>query len=458
MVFPEMSEISRNAALARYRRMRTVIGFAIRNPPLPPTSPSSNSGAPPMTRLKARSRLSLSLAAGLGVACASIGSQFAIAAQPQPPAQLCVDNVCKAAAPVASSGSALKWHPGHYLWLDGMYLNSATVTKWKSTIDGICGNDNIKGVQIVVWWATLEGSSPGDYSAGFSNMDQLLQKLGSCSVPKRLILQVKERDFGSAYTSTPSVADLSTRVPAYLLTDSAYGGGVVTAEVGKTYSGSLRMISRSWEQPVMDRLIALSQAYAKRYDGNPYFEMITLGETAVPALANFTYSAYTTQFKRWMSASAQAWPHTLQRLNANYSDSDSRMLDLIKYCAGLANCAVGGPDPETPLPEITRSIQANRVFRAATSGGADYRGVIPWVGEQQALGLGASGYSVETPAEIFTYQDGTMQANYMIWLRNDWTGGVLQQWSTGILPFIDSISGKVRTACPSAFGGRCSTD
>ena len=72
----------------------------------------------------------------------------------------------------------------------------------------------------------------------------------------------------------------------------------------------------------MDRLIALSQALAKRYDKHPLFEMIGFQETTfgLPG-SGFDLAAYHTQLERWFDASRKAWPHTQLRLNANYGGS-----------------------------------------------------------------------------------------------------------------------------------------
>lgn len=107
---------------------------------------------------------------------------------------------------------------------------------------------------------------------------------------------------------------------------------------------------------------------------------------------------------------------------------------------------IGGADPELPLPDITRTIAANRVFRGL-DGGEDLRGKVPWIGEVQYFGLGTR--YTETPSEIFDYYYNVMRANYMIWIRNTTVGGPAQRWATGILPFINSINGRIRTQRPT---------
>ena len=181
------------------------------------------------------------------------------------------------------------------------------------------------------------------------------------------------------------------------------------------------------------------------------------GETSVaaPPGSNFTNIAYTVQLKRWFDASEKAWPHTQLRLVANFGGNDAQMLDLIKYATANGGVIVGGPDPELPLPDITRPVQANQIFRGEL-GGSDLRGMVPWLGEVQSMGLGTK--FTLLPSDIFTYESNTMHASYMVWMRNTWLGGAAQMWPSGILPFIQSIHGKVNGAdCPSSYKQGCNT-
>jgi hypothetical protein len=206
----------------------------------------------------------------------------------------------------------------------------------------------------------------------------------------------------------------------------------------------------------MDRLIALSNAYAQRYDQNPLFEMFFgNGETSVsaPAGSGFSQSDYNVQLKRWYDASERVWLHTQLRLAANYDGSDAQTLDLMNYASANGGVIVGGPDPELPLPNVTRTVQANQLFRA----GADLRKTVPWIGEVQGMGLGVK--FTQLPSEIYAYQSNVMHASYMVWFRNMYLGGAAQQWSTGILPFIQSIQGKVSAAdCPAIYQQHCNTN
>jgi hypothetical protein len=391
---------------------------------------------------------------------------------PKPPI-LCVNSVCPSSASVTTPpppppattpqpspslvGAAVKWHPGTYVWTGGVPWGSQDII---NGITAICSNANITGVQAVLKWSVLEGATAGDYSAGFAAVDAILAKAKSCN--KRVMVQIGERIFGTP-SYTQSVSQLSASFPAYLLS-SNYGvccgvldatgtelsfGGVVGSIANSDFYGE-QAIARLWDPAVMDRLVALSTAYAARYDGNPYFEMVSIGESAVPPFPSFSAGGYYDQTKRFYTEFAKAWPHTMGRMNLNYVNGVSVMKDFFDLCVSLPNCVVGGPDPEIPLPNITRQIQANEVFRGAECSGCaarDYRGVLAWVGEQQWLGLEDG---VKDTSLLTGYQKNTMHDSFMIWPDNS------PRWPD-VLAQINADNSVATVACPSNFVG-CNTN
>jgi len=378
------------------------------------------------------------------------------AANPPPPGKICVNGKCStqmAATPSGTAGPGIKWHPGHYVWLDPHSTQAAQL----AAIDSLSGETTVQGFQLLINWASLEGPTAGDYSKGFALVDMFLAKLASLQVPKRLILGVNERSFGTPPAAGTSCAVAAAGLlPAYLASNS--DGGCAIALPGA--AGSLSVTARFWESNVMDRLIALSQAYAQRYDTNPLLEMFMgNGETSVaaPAGSNFAAATYYVQVKRWFDASEPAWPHTQLRLAANYGGSDAQMQDIMTYASANGGVIIGGPDPELPLPTITRTVQTNEIFRGAAGTGRDFRTTVPWVGEVQSMGLGYK--YTQTPADLFNYESNTMHASYMIWMQNTWLGGPQQMWSTGILPFIQSVQGKIAGgSCPTIYQQGCNTN
>ncbi len=395
-----------------------------------------------------RSHSSRLLAAGIAVLIAFNVS----AAEPKQPVKVCIENApgC-GTTPDQAPREGIKWHPGHYVYLDDVVaVNNISQRRQLHfrQISSLDADPEVKGIKVQVYWAVLEGPTAGDYSQGFEVIDSYLQKLGSLKTPRRLMLVINERAFGKY--GPERIDAIRSILPAYLLTPE-YNGGYVTGDG----SGGLGLSARIWETPTMDRLIALSQALAKRYDNHPLFEMVGFNETTfgIPG-SKFDLQAYHAQLRRWFDASKKVWTHTQLRLTANFGGSDTNLRALIDYCIKGGGVAVGGPDPELPLPTITRGIKANIVYRGER-GGTDLRGVAAWVGEQQGMGLGRSW--TLTPDVLFDYQYSTMHANYMIWTHNQYLGGDEQKWSTGILPFIRSIKGKTHTECPSLYNDRCVT-
>lgn len=288
-------------------------------------------------------------------------------------------------APALAVTGARKWHPGHYFCPPHTRWSADDQAAHFRALNAV--GPHVKGIKIGLDWAYLEGA-PGDYSAGFRIVDAYLDALPA---DKYLMLQVNER--------APVV------YPRYVVDN----GWVASRP-------NLATVAKMWRPEVMDRLIALSQVFAARYDTHPRFEQFSLGETAL-GVPGVSMEAWRTQLQRWFTESKKAWPTTYLRLNATYLDNDASMRELITHCVDGGGVTVGGPSPEPPRSVVPRFITANRVFRGH-DGGPDLRGTVPWTGE---VGTGIT----QTPQEIFEYFHDTMRANHMIWP----------------LPYVNSIRG-----------------
>ena len=305
-----------------------------------------------------RSHSSRLLAAGIAALIAFSVS----AAEPKRPANVCIEGAADCGTtPDQTASDRIKWHPGHYVYLDDKVAVNNIAQRRKAhfrQIDALNADPTVKGIKLNIYWAVLEGPKAGDYSQGFEVIDSYLEKLGSLKIPRRLMVVIDDRAF-SKYDSTRMDA-IRSILPEYLFTP-AYNGGYVTGEG----SGNLGLGARIWEKPVMDRLIALSQALAKRYDKHPLFEMVGFNETTwgIPG-SGLDRDAYYAQLQRWFDASKKAWAHTQLRLNANYLGPDATMRSLIDYTIKGGGVAVGGPDPEI----AGRRVQANHVFRGESGG------------------------------------------------------------------------------------------
>jgi hypothetical protein len=367
----------------------------------------------------------------LGAVASTLACTVSFAQEPLPPDPVCIDSKC-ASTPVAGP-SSIKWHPGHYMLLDSLHPNT---TRDFPLLDQISSETVLKGVLAVWAWREVE-TAKGVYD--FSTIDAYLAKLKSLSVPKRLIIRIDERKFGSTSGNV---------VPDYMLQDATYNGGQAPMANG--------VAARIWEAPVMDRYIALLKALAARYDNDPYVEAIQSEETAVavsPKPNGFSQAAVLTQYKRMVAAARAAWPHTNVFISTNYLGSDAQMEELIAYC--VANqTGIGGPD--TFLPEWNRALQSDDILKGVKGSGKDYRGMTAQRSSIQNPELG--GYiGAGTPAQFYDIAYNQLHANYIVWDRNTYYGGAAQKWDTGLLPFIRSVSGKAYTSCPSGFTSGCNT-
>lgn len=346
---------------------------------------------------------------------------------------LCIDNdpECEAETPVAGAG--IKWHPGHYMRLS----ENASQSGHFANIDEIAGEGALRGVSLRLFWYELE-TSKGVYD--FSTIDAYLDKIKKVNATARrpgglpelrLVIHVHERKFNA---SSPSGI-----IPGYLMSESAYSGGIA-----KTKNG---YIARSWEQPVMDRYIALWQALGKRYDTDPYLEAITTGETTMGFGSeappdSYTSDAMHSQWRRLITAARAAAPHTNIVLNTNMLGTDEQMRATLNHLVST-RAAAGGPDI---LPgEI---LQAQRIWTGEV-GGVDYRGNLAIIHSMDAAGLGG-GQGDYLPQQVFDFAYKTLRVNYLIWVRNTWAGTAAQQWDSGILPVIRA-NPTLHSACPKSY-------
>jgi hypothetical protein len=229
------------------------------------------------------------------------------------------------------------------------------------------------------------------------------------------MLVLNERQFAAPWPAGhPVSSDMQGFAPAYLLSSSfgavnagtAEFGGVVASPSGVVWAGSLRAIARSWTATIADRLIALSAAYANRYDANPHFEMFAIdAETSVGGPPpSFSYAAYIAQLKRIYGAARAQWLKTQVRAYPNYLDTDARMQDFMDWCAANG-VTMGGPDTAD-----ARNVQSDRMW-VGEVGSTDYRGLVPWVAEYQ--NPVASYYG--TPTAEYTFAKTVLRMAYMLW-------------------------------------------
>ncbi len=343
------------------------------------------------------------------------------AAVPSPPQHVCVDNNCSTAP--GNPGEGIKWHPGHYMTVQRGEAFEVVLSR---RVPEVCAEPALQGLQYREDWPDLEGAE-GQYT--FDKLTELYDALAACK--KRLIVEI--------WAVTFSMSDPGAAVPAYLLNDAKYDGGVARTSVG--------YIAKMWEAPVMDRLLALYGALAARFDTAPYFEAIVFSETATSKVGDtYSPSAWVSQLKRAISTIRSNWPHTNVVFYNNFIQgaSESQLADV--YAAlRTSDAATGAPDVLPP----PHAVRGEMIYRGELAGGADLRGQIPAMFAVQTPELGGK-EGTFTPKQLFDQCVSVNGCTHMFWVRNTSTGGSEQRWETGILPFLRA-NPRTRESCPRSF-------
>jgi hypothetical protein len=362
-----------------------------------------------------------------------------------------------AASPsVDSDHRVIKYHPGHYIELDPGE-GSGGPAGWLATIASLRGATGVKGVMLVQPWSHLEFAE-NVYTQGvradaqgFALIDQLLSACRDAGL--QFMLRVDDRSFGNAQTySAPSSFG---KLPPYFdeLRTATGAPAYVDAAAGMSWNGNLQMMAKIWDPVVMQRYIALTQAYGARYDAHPNFEMWVTSETAIPVPIDdggFSNDAYVAQLQAWMPAARAAFPTTGLRISTDFLDTPAQFSALFDAALPYA-IAMGGPDVKVKFSTFPGA--ANLVFSGYEEG-TNYRGVLPWVSELRTR----DETGVWSPVQLFDYAisggiatGGQMQSNYFIWSFGAESQGPKAFTNAQILEFIASINGAVNFTKPSTY-------
>jgi hypothetical protein len=316
-----------------------------------------------------------------------MGCQFAVAAadQPNPPAQICVNDKCSAvaapASPAAATGTrSIKWNPGHYMASYSVLFGGNTMSKITAELDDLNNRDAILGYRLYISWSALEPTK-GNYD--FSQIDAILQRLKTAyNKPKRLVVYLWLYYQGKMGTNDARI------VPLYIQTDPAYGPSPVAGGNGwwgKNSNGAStgQYAPALYYQPVMDRLIALVQALGKHLDSDPNVEALAIMENATIAQSasglgsvdpHYSDAEWQNQLQRLLTAATAAFPHTSVVMDNSYFDRSKYGIALTQWMAAN-RIAQGAPDSwgQTALSAYGISNQNDGL--QTYLGGADHGGV-----------------------------------------------------------------------------------
>lgn len=334
-----------------------------------------------------------------------------------------------------NAAGAMKWHPGHYYILTP---KQKSIDSYMNMVyDELQSTPALRGVQARFSWPELEPSK-GVYN--FALIDKLLAQLSSRK--KRLFVHVGLKSF-----------DLDGNVvPNYMKVPEYEGGQFVWAKSGsKTPKG--RNV-KLWNPKVRDRLAALFTAMGKRYNSHPFFEGITMNETA---LGNALPSMTDAQENGWFDNLAilhqkirVAFPNTVTFHYLNYPrDQLSELIGKFKQ----SDTGIGCPDVFLEDPGVNHPTGIYSYYRKNN-------GMLPLMVQiEHANYLNTrhdnTGF-VPTMAQLNNFAKNELDVNYIFWTR-------LPQYKDKILEFLrfktqaTALSGGLRSNCPSAFSS-CKTN
>jgi hypothetical protein len=216
----------------------------------------------------------------------------------------------------------VKWHPGHYI-----FVQKSQLTKEMLTLP------HFRGVQKVYTWRDFEPEM-GRYDFSSLKADlALVKKYG-----RQLIVQFSYKHF---------FVKGGNGVPDYL-TGEEYGGGVVASR----YGGSHPVI---WNSNVIARFEAMLTAFGREFDLDPNLEAVNLPETALgppkelerlektpPAgVEPYSEHAYLVALKRQMYSLRHAFPNTVV---IQYMNFPVTIINEVSDYAKEIGVGMGGPD------------------------------------------------------------------------------------------------------------------
>lgn len=219
------------------------------------------------------------------------------------------------APPAAPAPPAVKWHPGHYVFVASQPVKEEHIL------------EHFRGVQRIYTWNSLE-PAPAKYDFSAIKNDLALLKQHN----KQLVIQFQYKAFGKDQCYVP--ADI--RGPQY-------GGGVYRA-----HSGSLNPVM--WNAKVAARMDAIIAALGREFDADPNLEAVNLPETAPSAdlvrspqagVDPYTPALYVEALKGRMLALRKAFPNTAVIQYTNFPPS--ALPDLVAYMKEIG-VGMGGPD------------------------------------------------------------------------------------------------------------------
>lgn len=221
------------------------------------------------------------------------------------------------------------FHPGFYISVGQTSAPAASVFSIAANKPAIIGAKRI------YTWRHLE---PVEGKYNFSRIEEDLAYLQS--IGKRLWIQVLANQFNGAR---------NPNTPSYMWQNPVYG---CSSEFSGNYQRGVQeggWIACYWNDNLSNKLRALLTALGNRFNSEPYFEGISLSETAIDtasAKLDPTYSATKVQtaFQGNALAAKKAFPNKIVMQMVNFAP-----YDIGSFAAWLVRNGIGIGSPDTLL-------------------------------------------------------------------------------------------------------------
>lgn len=318
--------------------------------------------------------------------------------------------------PDSGAAAALVQRPANYVFFRDERARIAEPT--------FLANANIAGAQLWFTWRELEPARDRYDFAELRERLAFLQRHG-----KRLVVQLQENSFSQR-----------KHVPEYLLTDTAFHGGVAAKYEGESAADPRfgGWVARRWDPAVRERFARLLDALGREFDGR--IEALVIDETAIgmgiPSLqpSGYTDAGYAAGIRAITSDARRAFPHSCVIMYANFMPGewlpgdDKGYLRSVHAHADSIGAGVGGPDL---MPH--RRGQRNHVLALIA---ARRPGVIAALAVQDG-NLAEVNPNTGTPvtvSELYAYARDALRLDFLFW------GTEEPYYSRDVLPFLARLA------------------
>ena len=282
----------------------------------------------------------------------------------------------------AASAAGVKWHPGHYAFVQFSQIDESHLYK------------NFRGIQKTYSWRSLEPEKDHyDFSAIRADLAFLARH------DQRLVIQVQTKAFGSGQNYCPDY-----------LSGPDYGGGVY-----RTRWGSFNPII--WNEQVNQRLNAVYTQLGKALDREPFLEAVVIPESATTfdnadrEKLRYTADRYTHAVEAGMQAIKNAFPSTVV---IQYVNMPPESIQALADYAKAHSVGFGGPDIYPQDPVLTNPQRGVYRLYAPLSDAVPLGAAVQQNDYTQKTAFRGGGG--ETPVEeIYKFGRDKLRLNYIFW-------------------------------------------